>query len=219
MSAPGGVRGPSTTRVSVAGSKIWYPMAKPAAGCQELQVRLRISKLAVMERSGLARTCALLNRAVMPTASSIEPRGITIDYRSGLPAHGEDAFAAQRSVETVALEQMDDPGILGRRLVAKRAGFQAHDGESGILQQLLNLARRVLAVMSRVGFARGRRPHVCVKKSRMKALQNRRDTAQRRQVRRGQNQVAARFENAVHLRHQMHGILEQVLDKLAAQHG
>src|SRR5260221_2401228 len=219
MSAPGGVRGPSTTRVSVAGSKVRYPRANPACDRQESPVRLRISKLAVMERSGLARTSALLNRAVMPTASSIEPRGITIDYRSRLAAHGENSLAAQGSVEIVALEQMDHPGILGRRLVAKRAGFQTHDREPGSFQQPLNLTRRVLAVMSRVGFARGRRTHVCVKKSRMKALQDRRDTTQRRQVRRGQHKVAGRFEDAVHLRHQMHRIVEQMFDKIATQYG
>src|SRR5438552_1668214 len=159
MSAPGGVRGPSTTSVSVAGSKMWYPMAKPADGRQAWPVRLRISKLAVMERSGLARTSALLNRAVMPTASSIEPRRIALAYRPRLPAHGKDAFATHRRIEIVALEQMGDPGILGRRLIPKRAGYQSHDRKSGILEQPVNLARRVLAVVARVGFAIGRRTH------------------------------------------------------------
>src|SRR5260370_28037784 len=124
MSAPGGVRGPSTTSVSVAGSKMWYPMAKPADGRQASPVRLRTSKVAVIERSELARTYALLNRAVMLTVSSIEPRRITLAYRPCLPAHSEDTFAAPRSIEIVALEQMVNPGILGRRLVSKRTGFQ-----------------------------------------------------------------------------------------------
>ena len=58
-----------------------------------------------------------------------------------------------------------------------------------------------------------------MKESGMIALQDRRDAAQRRQIRRGQHQVAARFEDAVHLQHQMHWIVEQVLDELTAQHG
>src|SRR5690242_688484 len=114
MSEPGGARGPSSTSVSLAGEKVRERMAEADAGRQASRVRLRISKRAVMERSGLARTSALSNRAVIPTASSIEPRWITIDYAPRLPAHGEDALAAQRGVEIVALEQMRDPGVLGR---------------------------------------------------------------------------------------------------------
>ena len=52
----------------------------------------------------------------------------------------------------------------------------------------------------------------------MIALQNGRDAAQRRDVGRGQHQVAAGLQNAVDLAHQVHGIFEQVLDQLAAEH-
>src|SRR5262252_7524723 len=101
-------------------------MAKPAEGRQASSVRLRISKVAVMDRSGLVRTCALLNRAVMPTASSIEPGRIALADRPSLSTHGKDAFAAERSIEMVTLEQVSDPSIFRRRLVPKRAGFQAY---------------------------------------------------------------------------------------------
>ena len=53
----------------------------------------------------------------------------------------------------------------------------------------------------------------------MVALQDRRDAAQRGDVRRGQHQVAAGLQDAVDLAHQVHRVFEQVLDQLAAEHG
>ena len=52
----------------------------------------------------------------------------------------------------------------------------------------------------------------------MVALQNSRDAAQRGDIGRGQHQVAAGFQDAVDLAHQVHRIFEQVLDQLAADH-
>ena len=52
----------------------------------------------------------------------------------------------------------------------------------------------------------------------MVALQDRRDAAQGRDVRRGHHEVAARFQDAVDLAHQVHRVFEQMLDQFAAEH-
>ena len=104
------------------------------------------------------------------------------------------------------------------RQVAKLAGLEQLHGEARVFQQQMDLLGRVLAVVARIHLARFGRPDVGVKEARMIALQNRRDGPQRGHIRGGQHQVAAGLENAVHLAHQVHGIFEQVLDQLAAQH-
>ena len=82
----------------------------------------------------------------------------------------------------------------------------------------MDLARRVLAIVARIHFARLGGPYVGVKESRMISLQNRRHTAQRRDVRRREHEVSAGLQNAIDLTHQVHRIFEQVLDQLAAEH-
>ena len=137
------------------------------------------------------------------------------------PSCGPRRRCRRRAVraQAIPLQQMQHPAELRMRLVAELARLQPRHFEPGVLQQLVNLARRVFAIVPRVHLAGAfRRPDVGVKESRMIALQNARDAAQRRDVRRGQHQVAARPQNAVDLAHQVHRVFEQVLDQLAAEH-
>ena len=90
--------------------------------------------------------------------SCVEPAGIAFAHGPGLPADGVDAVAAQVGAQPVALQQMQDPAELGVRLVAEFAGFEQRHLEAGVLQQLVNLARRVFAIVARVDFAWRPRP-------------------------------------------------------------
>ena len=75
---------------------------------------------------------------------------------------------------------MDDPAELGMRLVAEFAGLQQGHFEAGILQQLVDFARRIFAIVARVDFAGALRgPYVSVEEAGMIALQDARDAAQR----------------------------------------
>jgi len=105
------------------------------------------------------------------------------------------------------------------RQVAKLASLQPVHLEPGVYQQLVNLARRVFAIVPRVALAGFAGTQIGMEKAGMVPLQNGRQAAQAGDVRRGQHEVAARFEDAVHFAHQVHGVREQVLDQLAAQHG
>ena len=145
--------------------------------------------------------------------------GITLPHRAGLPAHRVYAVAAQFRTQAVALQQMQNPAELGMRLVAELARLQPRHFEAGILQQLMDLARRVFAIVPRIHLARAlRRTDVGVKESGMVALQDSRDAAQRGDIRRGQHQVAARLQDPVDLAHQVHRVFEEVLDQFAADH-
>src|SRR5262245_6828853 len=98
--------------------------------------------------------------------SCIQPRRIPLADGAGLSAYGVNSVAAQFGAEAVALQQVQNPAELGMRLVAEFAGLQARDCEAGVLQQLMNLPRRVFAIVPRVYLARAlRRPDVGMEKS------------------------------------------------------
>ena len=80
--------------------------------------------------------------------------GITFPHRAGLAAHRVDAIAAQIRAQAVALQQMQNPTEFGVGLVAKLARLQPRHFEAGVLQQLMNLARRVFAIVPRIDLAR-----------------------------------------------------------------
>jgi len=64
-----------------------------------------------------------------------------------LAAHRVNAIAAQRRVQPVAFQQMHHPAELGMRQVAKLASLQPVHLKPGVYQQLVNLARRVFAIV------------------------------------------------------------------------
>src|SRR5262245_25301993 len=91
----------------------------------------------------------------------------------------------------VAVEQPLDPGVLGMRLVAEGTSLEKHDGEAGVFQKLMDLARRVFTVVARLGFSLGGRFDIGVKKSGMIALEDGGEPSQRRDVGRGEHEMSA----------------------------
>ena len=83
----------------------------------------------------------------------------------------------------------------------------------------MNLPRRVLPIVPRVDFPRLRRFDVRVKESGVIALEDCRDSTERRDVRCRHDEVASGFQDPVHLGHEVHGVLEQMFDQFAAQNG
>ena len=81
--------------------------------------------------------------------------GISLAHRTALHADGIDAVAAQIRSCFVVLEQMAHPLVLGMRLIAKLARLQQCDLESGIAEQVNDLARSILAGMASFHFRVG----------------------------------------------------------------
>src|SRR5665811_2397525 len=104
----------------------------------------------------------------MRTASCVQPRGIAFAHRADFSAYGVNAVAAQFGTQAVPLQQMQNPAELGMRLVTELARLQPRHLEAGILEQLVNFARRVFAIVPRVHLARAfGRPYVGVEESGM----------------------------------------------------
>ncbi len=123
-------------------------------------------------------------------------------------------------MQLVALQQVVDPGEFRMRLVEELAGFETHHFEAGIGEQVLHFERHVLAVVPRLGLlAFLARADVGGEERWMVALQNRADRAQGSEVGRGQDEMAAGFEDAVDFGHHVHRIGGQMLDQFTAEDG
>src|SRR5436853_7725317 len=123
--------------------------------------------------------------------SCVEPARIALFDRARLAPNCVDAVAATIGIEPVALQEMPDPAEFGVRLVTELAGFEQRDLETRILQKLVNLARRVLAIVAGVDLARSVGGlDIRVEKSGVVALENAGEPAERRDVRCGQHEVS-----------------------------
>src|SRR5689334_14478009 len=104
--------------------------------------------------------------------SCVQPGRIAVLNGAGLAAHDVNAIAVQPGVEMVSLEQMQYPAVLRLELLTERTGIEPHHRESGVLQQPVNLARRILAIVACIGFALRRRPQIRGEEPRMIPLQD-----------------------------------------------